>query len=329
MRPFFAISGLHNVSLLQERILVRLDQMLYFALFTRYLHYIGASKAAARRLISDVVKIKDSISIIERMITDSAEGSRSTTIRSSSDKIFDISENLEDMQAAYKSLKARLDRNLRLLTGHDGAAAGLIQDMVNDDMQCLVFKCRAYLMRIHAKVQQAKFAAVPFERRISQSKPGMFASFEQQLYTHICLDIKLRQHTETSLAKRAPSIKQMATKYNSMIQEACKKAQDAEFPIDAIPKHLDVARLYDLDANPHMWMVDAVPTDLVDLPPYLTDNNVQRGISSLLVQDRVKEEIIRLQIERCSMIEWMEVRIKELKNTIARCTGKYSVDITQ
>lgn len=85
------------------------------------------------------------------------------------------------MQAAYKSLKARLDRNLRVLTGHDGTAAGLIQDMVNDDMQCLMFKCRAHLMRIHAKVQQAKFAAVPFERRISQSKPGIFIFITERM----------------------------------------------------------------------------------------------------------------------------------------------------
>jgi len=76
------------------------------------------------------------------------------------------------MNTAYNRLKARLERNLKLLTGHDGAAAALIQEVVDDEMQCQIFKCRAHLMRIHSKVQQAKFAAVPFERRISQSKPG-------------------------------------------------------------------------------------------------------------------------------------------------------------
>jgi hypothetical protein len=130
----------------------------------------GASKAAAKRLISDIIKIKDSLSVIELMMNDR----RSSVARSTSNKIFDIFENLDDMNTAYKRLKALLEGNVRLLTGHDSAAAALIQEVVEDEMQCLVFKCRAHLMRIHSKVQQAKFAAVPYERRISQSKPGNF-----------------------------------------------------------------------------------------------------------------------------------------------------------
>ena len=86
-----------------------------------------------------------------------------------------MSENLEDMNTAHNQLKAHLDHNVKLLTGHDSAAAALIQDMVEDEMQCLVFKCQAHLMQIHAKVLQAKFAAVPFEHRISQSKPGNYS----------------------------------------------------------------------------------------------------------------------------------------------------------
>lgn len=114
----------------------------------------------------------------------------------------------------------------------------------------------------------------------------------------------------------------MAMKYNSLVQDAQKQAQGTNFPLEAIPKPLDIARLYDLDANPHMWMVDAVPTDRVELPPYLADSNVQQGIASVLAQDRIKEEILRLREEYTSMIKWMEARIDELKHTIAQCTGK-------
>lgn len=79
------------------------------------------------------------------------------------------------MDTAYLRLQARLQRSLKSLTGHDGMAAALIQDVVEDKMKCLVFKCRANLMRIHSKVQQAKFAVVPYERSISQSKPGNYS----------------------------------------------------------------------------------------------------------------------------------------------------------
>jgi hypothetical protein len=109
------------------------------------------------------------------MITQSSKDEGSSVTRSNSNKLFDISENLDDMNTAYNRLKARLERNLKLLTGHDGAAAALIQEVVEDKMQCLIFKCQAHLMRIHSKVQQAKFAAVPFERRISQSKSGNYS----------------------------------------------------------------------------------------------------------------------------------------------------------
>src|SRR5260370_21901590 len=82
--------------------------------------------------------------------------------------------------------------------------------------------------------------------------------------------------------------------------------------------------LYDLDANPHMWMIDAIPTDASQLPPYIADGNVQCGIASLLVQDHVKEEIFRLQEEHGSMIKWLDIRIHHLKTTIMQCHGIYS-----
>jgi len=99
---------------------------------------------------------------------------RHSVPHTNSSKLFDIFENLDDMNTAYNRLKARLECGVKLLIGHDSAAAALIQEVVEDDMQCLAFKCRAHLMQIHSKVQQAKFAAVPYERRISQSKPGNY-----------------------------------------------------------------------------------------------------------------------------------------------------------
>ena len=83
-------------------------------------------------------------------------------------------------------------------------------------------------------------------------------------------DIKLRQQTESGLAKRAPSIKQMAMRYNSLVDDAKKKANATNFPQHLLPQPLDIMQLYNLDANPHMWMIDAIPTDIAQLPPYLT-----------------------------------------------------------
>jgi hypothetical protein len=136
--------------------------------------------------------------------------------------------------------------------------------------------------------------------------------------------MKLRQQTESGLAKRAPTIKQMATKYNSLVDDAQKKAHATNFPLDLLPPPLNIMKLYDLDANHHMWMIDVIPTDLAQLPPYLTNDNVQRGIASILVQDRVKEEAFRLREEYHHMIKWLEERLENLKAAILQCHGMYS-----
>jgi len=76
----------------------------------------------------------------------------------------------------------------------------------------------------------------------------------------------------------------MAIRYNSLVDEAKKKANATGFPLDLLPQPLDIAELYNLDANGHMWMIDAIPTDVAQLPPYLADDNVRRGVASVLVQ---------------------------------------------
>jgi hypothetical protein len=114
----------------------------------------------------------------------------------------------------------------------------------------------------------------------------------------------------------------MAKRYNSLVDEAKQLGNAMNFPNNLLPQPLDIPNLYNLGANPHMWMIDATPTtNVAQLPPYLTDDNVRRGILSLLVQDRVKEEIFRLQQEHCSMIKWLEGQIQILKVAITNCEG--------
>ena len=227
------------------------------------------------------------------------------------------------MQSAHDRLKIQLDHNLKLLTGHDSTAAALITDAVDDEMQCLAFKCRAYLMRIHSRVQQAKFTAVPYECRISQSKQGIHVCDEVKDRFLICsvTDIRLLQHTESNIAKRAPAIKQLAKKYNSLVEDAAQKAASFRFPQTLIPEPLDLTKLFDVEANHHMWMADVVPTNPTELPAYLSDDNVRRGIASTLVIDRVKEEVFRLKQEYLHLIRWLKDQISNIKHAISNCSG--------
>ena len=70
-------------------------------------------------------------------------------------------------------------------------------------------------------------------------------------------------------------------------------------------------------------MIDAIPTDVAQLPPYLIDDSVRLGIVSVLAQDQAKEEIFRLQAEHRHMIKWLDVRLQNLKTTIMQCHGMF------
>lgn len=145
---------------------------------------------------------------------------------------------------------------------------------------------------------------------------------DRHSHIHHHTDIKIRKQTEAGLANRAPSIKQMAIRYNSLVDKAQEKAVETNFPLHLLPQPLDISQLYNVDANLHMWMVDTIPTaDVAQLPPYLVNDDVRRGIASILVQDRVKEEIFRLREEYHNMIKWLEVRIQSLRTTIGQCHG--------
>ena len=93
-------------------------------------------------------------------------------------------------------------------------------------------------------------------------------------YVSLHADIKLQQQTESGLAKRAPTVERMAARYNSLVNEAKTLANATKYPLNLLPRPLDIPQLYNLEANPHMWMIDAIPTDVAQLPPYLIDDNV-------------------------------------------------------
>ena len=67
---------------------------------------------------------------------------------------------------------------------------------------------------------------------------------------HIVADIKLQQQTESGLARHAPTIKQMATRYNSLVNEAETMAKATKYPLNLLPRPLDILQLYNLKANP-------------------------------------------------------------------------------
>lgn len=89
-----------------------------------------------------------------------------------------------------------------------------------------------------------------------------------------------------------------------------------------LPVPLDIAQLFNPDANPEMW------NDLVDdddqsapLPAYLVFPEVQQGILGWLSLQRCEEEQSRLLAETELLLQWIHNQIQQIKAAQALCTG--------
>lgn len=138
---------------------------------------LGASKQAARRLAANIVAMKESLALLEEAINKASDRLGVLALTDASDDVFDMSRELENRNAAITKLRGQITRGMVLLTGKDKATAELVKKASNDSAHALLFKCWATLSRIHSKVLQAKLAAVPYERHISQAKGSMCQTF--------------------------------------------------------------------------------------------------------------------------------------------------------
>src|SRR5260370_7392741 len=102
-------------------------------------------------------------------------------------------------------------------------------------------------MQIHAKPYKPNLLLCPLSIT-SHNQNQVITVLPHCASSHInhYTDIKLHQHTESSLAKRAPSIKQMVTRYNSLVEEAKKSANAPDFPLHPLPQPLYITNLSNL-----------------------------------------------------------------------------------
>lgn len=117
--------------------------------------------------------MKESLALLEEAVNKTSDRLSSLALTGTSDDVFDTSQELENRNAAITKLRGQIARGMILLTGKDKATADLVNKASTNSAHALLFKCRATLSRIHSKVLQAKLAAVPYERHISQAKGSM------------------------------------------------------------------------------------------------------------------------------------------------------------
>ena len=125
------------------------------------------------------------------------------------------------------------------------------------------------------------------------------------LYSDPHLEIKSAKHIQGAVNRRAPTIQNIAKKYNTLCGQLAKMVQHKTAPPGAvIPEPIPQEGLWTLDVDDTIWQDIGLSEDLESSPPlWLSNEKVRSGIRGLLDFDRCVEEEIRLKWERKSLQE--------------------------
>lgn len=137
-------------------------------------------------------------------------------------------------------------------------------------------------------------------------------------------DKRIRELTNSSIARRLPGTIQTAKGYNELSSTLSSDPRAAGLQV---PPPVDIKQLFNPEANAHMWREDGLVSDHSP-PPYLVDEDVRKGIAAMLVTHRVKEEAVRLLCETRSLARWMKVALSQIEITQRRCQGLPTKSLT-
>lgn len=108
----------------------------------------------------------------EAMIKSHGQEALSSEALGPNGAILDHALSLEDLHATATRLKARIRQSVKLLTGKDSSAAAALQKVIKSEFDLRMYKCRALLLRLAARVRDCLLATIPYKKRISHTKQG-------------------------------------------------------------------------------------------------------------------------------------------------------------
>lgn len=136
-------------------------------------------------------------------------------------------------------------------------------------------------------------------------------------------DITIQKHTDNSIARRTPGIRQLATRYNEMRARLLNHPLRRYHKTVGIPAMLDIDQLFNTEANQEMWLETGLTEDDLAQPArYLHDEGVRSGVVAMLMRDRAEEECSRLESELKIMINWITSSLMATEKAILLCNGK-------
>ncbi|KAG6834252.1 hypothetical protein H0H93_010868 [Arthromyces matolae] len=194
-----------------------------------------------------------------------------------------ILKKISDFDATITKRRARLgvdeEQNLKKLVHNK-----FLQVRVN---------ALALKQRIRTKLCERKFELARLERAYRNTSSG-----EQKLHDHVASQVQ----------RHEPGISGLCRKYNEACEDLQRRLEKGEGPPGAVaPLPIDKSGLFKLDVDDDIWQdVGLYDSDYLDLPRWLGDEDVRRGIKAMLELDRCIEEETRLDKEWVAMQRWFQ-----------------------
>lgn len=284
---------------------------------------LGASKSAAAKTASGIIAMMDSLQQTDGLIKAASSASTSET---HAHELLNLSLTLEDLMELRNKLYKRIQNATNKLFGKDASTAAAVRKAMKNEFLMKHMKAYAIRLKIKHQVRNVLLMSVSFRRRTSREKKGKYLP---SISATILLDLtplpdaKIRQQTDNSIARKTPGIKSLARRYNSMCEDLASHPSRRYYPNISMPPLLDIAELFNPDANTAMWMDESLnEDDEMTVPPaYLSDPKVQEGILGWLGLQRCEEEESRLIGEMEGLLHWISSQIIAIKQALTVCQG--------
>ncbi|TFK31561.1 hypothetical protein BDQ12DRAFT_701529 [Crucibulum laeve] len=130
----------------------------------------------------------------------------------------------------------------------------------------------------------------------------------EQAYRHtVSNESKLHQHIAVQRKQQEPNISHLATQYNDLCKSMELEMKNGRAPPGAItPNKINRDTLFSLDIDDDIWQdVGLLDEEIGEIPLWLGNEDVQKGIKAVLEFDWCSEEKLCLAQERQSMQEWI------------------------
>ncbi|KAJ7604905.1 hypothetical protein FB45DRAFT_767951, partial [Roridomyces roridus] len=247
-------------------------------------------KSASEKAIASVLAQRQVVSVLKEKKAEIEANLLDAADRSNTDDTLLLASDLKKARAALAKARTELKRKEGAL-GVDG------RNKLNNKTQAKFLELRVSALALKKRLRDL-LRAHKFERE----------ALERNSRRQQGSDPNLRDHTLDAIKRRRPKIVKLNRQYNETCDKIAAEIKSKRAPRRAIPPpKIDPKILFQLDIADTVWQdigLEDPEEEEKEVPPWLGDESVRKGIRAMLVVDRANEEDRILEKERRSLRIW-------------------------